>query len=139
LRLLPPQAPAGPPTSPTIPPLLNATRDSISTDSSASFKCIVAVAMTSAAILSFFGASKALPVAPDPFGDLDDVDKVPTDPRTASQLEALIEKTRDEVLAYHFAGRPANTTKNYAPKQREWSVSLPLPSFPKHVSLTPDA
>jgi hypothetical protein len=87
--------------------------------------------MTSAAILSFFGASKALPVAPDPFGDLDDVDKVPTDPRTASQLEALIEKTRDEVLAYHFAGRPANTTKNYAPKQREWSVSLPPPLLPQ--------
>jgi len=93
--------------------------------------------MASAALRSFFGAPKAHPVALDPLGDLDDVDKVPTDPRVASQLEALVEKTRDEVLAYHFANRPANTKKNYAPKQKEWSVSLPPVS--EHVLLTLNA
>lgn len=66
-----------------------------------------------------------LPAPREPFGDLDDIDRAPTDPAKASQLDALIQKTRNEVLASHFASRPANTTKNYAPKQKEWSVSLP--------------
>ena len=69
------------------------------------------------------GALRGLPLAaPDPFADLDDVDKVATDPRTAAQLEALVDSARGEILAYHFATRPANTTKNYAPKQKEWSA-----------------
>lgn len=85
--------------------------------------------MVGGGLFTIFGASKPQPVAPDPFDDLDDIDKVPADPRTASQLEALVEKTRDEVLAYHFAGRPANTMKNYAPKQREWSVCY-VPAIP---------
>lgn len=58
--------------------------------------------MVGGGLFTILGASKPQPVAPDPFGDLDDIDKVPADPRTASQLEALVEKTRDEVLAYHL-------------------------------------
>lgn len=80
----------------------------------------------------------SLPLAaPDPFGDLDDVDKVATDPREAAQLEALVDSTRAEILDYHFATRPANTTKAYLPKQKEWSVSTLL--FSEHLSLTRDA
>ena len=73
-----------------------------------------------------------LPVAaPDPFADLDDVDRAARDPREAAHLEALVDSARAEILTYHFATRPASTTKNYAPKQKEWSVGpylCPVPS-----------
>lgn len=87
--------------------------------------------MFSAASTAIRVALKALPVAaPDPFGDLDDVDKVATDPSEAAQLEVLVDTARTGILAYHFATRPANTTKNYVPKQKEWSVSPPPASSP---------
>lgn len=70
---------------------------------------------------------------PDPFDDIDDVDKATTDPKTAAELEVLVDRTRDEILAFHFATRPKNTTKNYLPKQREWSVSL-LPLFSSRLT-----
>lgn len=79
--------------------------------------------MASAVLSLVSGVLRARRVVPDPFADIDDVDRVPTDSQTAAELEALVEKTRTEVLAYHFANRPANTAKNYIPKQREWSVS----------------
>ena len=68
------------------------------------------------------------PPPPDPFDDIDDVDKATTDPKVAAELDALVDRTRDEILAFHFATRPKNTTKNYVPKQKEWVVSL-LPPF----------
>jgi hypothetical protein len=109
------------------------TRTNASTDSKTwldAFKRLEALAMFSAASSAIRGALKALPVAaPDPFSDLDDVDKVATDPKEAAQLEALVDSARSEILAYHFASRPPNTTKNYLPKQKEWSVSFPcIPS-----------
>jgi hypothetical protein len=41
------------------------------------------------------------------------------------EIEARIEATLDDVLEYHRTHRPANTTRNYAPKQKEWKVSCP--------------
>jgi len=35
------------------------------------------------------------------------------------ELQARIEAARDETLEYHRTHRPANTARNYAPKQRE--------------------
>jgi hypothetical protein len=67
------------------------------------------------------------PPPPDPFDDIDDVNKATTDPKTAAELEVLVDRTRDEILAFHFATRPRNTTKNYVLKQKEWSVRLLAP------------
>lgn len=80
--------------------------------------------MYSAASSAIRGALKLPAATPDPFADLDDVDRAATDPREAICLEVLIDSARAEILTYHFATCPANTTKNYAPKQKEWSVSL---------------
>jgi len=41
----------------------------------------------------------------------------------ARQIETRIQATVNDVLEYHRTHRPANTTKNYLPKQREWQVS----------------
>ena len=89
--------------------------------------------MFSAASSAIRGALKLPAAAPDPFVDLDNVYRAATDPREAVCLEALIDSARAEILTYHLATRPANTTKNYAPKQKEWSVSLAcIGSLSKH-------
>lgn len=38
------------------------------------------------------------------------------------QLEIRMELATDEILEYHRTHRPANTTRNYVPKQKEWRV-----------------
>jgi hypothetical protein len=38
------------------------------------------------------------------------------------ELQARIEAARDETLEYHRTHQPANTGRNYAPKQREWKA-----------------
>jgi hypothetical protein len=38
--------------------------------------------------------------------------------------DIAIQRALDEVLEYHRAHRPKNTTKNYEPKQKEWKVGL---------------
>jgi hypothetical protein len=91
--------------------------------------------MASAVLSLVSGVLRPRRVVSDPFADIDDVDRVPTDSQTAAELEALVEKTWTEVLAYHFANRLANTAKNYIPKQREWSVSLSSSSFPPSHAL----
>jgi len=56
----------------------------------------------------------------------------PVDPGPAAEalqsreLEARIEAAIDETLEYHRTHRPPNTARNYAPKQQEWKVSLPI-------------
>lgn len=56
--------------------------------------------------------------APEPaVTDLTD----PPIPLTA-ELRARIEAARDETLEYHRSHRPPNTTRNYAPKQKEWKA-----------------
>jgi hypothetical protein len=57
----------------------------------------------------------------------------PEDPGPAAEallsrkLEARIEAAIDETLEYHRTHRPPYTARNYAPKQQEWKVSLPIP------------
>jgi hypothetical protein len=105
------------------PDTLNTTRTNISTDSRTSidaFKYLEALAIFSAASAAICRVLKAFPVAaPDPFSNLDNIDKVATDLREAAQLEALVDSTCTEILVYYFAIYPANTTKNYLPKQKK--------------------
>src|SRR5271155_85190 len=46
------------------------------------------------------------------------------------ELQARIEAARDETLEYHRTHRPANTARNYAPKQREWKAWCAAQGFP---------
>ena len=48
------------------------------------------------------------------------------------ELEARIEAAIDETLEYHCTHRPPNTARNYAPKQQEWKVSLPISKILGH-------
>lgn len=48
----------------------------------------------------------------------------------ARELQARIEAARDETLEYHRTHRPANTARNYAPKQREWRDWCTAQGFP---------
>ena len=61
----------------------------------------------------------APPPPPNPFNNIDDVDKATTDPNTAAELEVLVNRTRDEILAFYFVTWPKNMTKNYVLKQKE--------------------
>jgi hypothetical protein len=45
-------------------------------------------------------------------------------------LQARIKAARDETLEYHRTHRPANTARNYAPKQREWKAWCVAEGFP---------
>jgi hypothetical protein len=47
----------------------------------------------------------------------------------SQELEARIEAAIGEALEYHRTHRPPNTARNYAPKQQEWKVSLPIPKI----------
>jgi len=60
---------------------------------------------------------------PDDAGDPDPAAEAPL----SRELEARIEAAIDETLEYHRTHRPPNTARNYAPKQQEWKVSLPIP------------
>lgn len=46
-----------------------------------------------------------------------------TEASKSLEIDARIEAAIDETLEYHRTHRPANTARNYAPKQREWKVS----------------
>jgi hypothetical protein len=54
----------------------------------------------------------------------------PTAPSLTQELQARIEAARDETLEYHRTHRPANTARNYAPKQREWKAWCAAQGFP---------
>jgi hypothetical protein len=54
---------------------------------------------------------------------------LPAAPLTV-ELQARIEAARDETLEYHRTHRPANTARNYAPKQREWRAWCAAQGFP---------
>ena len=43
------------------------------------------------------------------------------------QIDLRVQRAIDEVLEYHRTHRPKNTSKNYVPKQKEWTVSAQLP------------
>jgi hypothetical protein len=53
---------------------------------------------------------------------LDNPDDAPGAP-LSQEVEARIEAAIDETLEYHRTHRPPNTARNYAPKQKEWTVS----------------
>jgi hypothetical protein len=44
--------------------------------------------------------------------------------RSPRPEDIVIQRALDEVLEYHRAHRPKNTTKNYEPKQKGWRVGL---------------
>ncbi len=44
--------------------------------------------------------------------------------RKNQQNDLSTEQVLHEVLEYHRTHRPKNTTKAYAPKQKEWQVSF---------------
>ncbi|RFU34112.1 hypothetical protein B7463_g2193, partial [Scytalidium lignicola] len=46
------------------------------------------------------------------------------------ELQARIEAVRNETLEYHRTHRPLNTTRNYAPKQKEWKTWYIAQGFP---------
>jgi hypothetical protein len=46
-----------------------------------------------------------------------------TPPVALRQEDLAIQQAMDEVLEYHRTHRPKNTSRNYGPKQREWTVS----------------
>ncbi len=41
-----------------------------------------------------------------------------------TENDLLVEQVLHEILEYHYTHRHKNTTKAYAPKQKEWQVSF---------------
>lgn len=54
----------------------------------------------------------------------------PVSAQEPTENDLLAEKVLLDVPEYHRTHRPKNTTKNYAPKQKEWQVFLFLSLLP---------